>query len=52
MQPLETSIQKRVGQDEVTLRGHKFDRKGGEEKQVEIFYLERELSVKRRSYYT
>ncbi len=37
---------------EVTLRGHKFDRKGGEEKQVEIFYLERELSVKRRSFYT
>jgi len=37
---------------EVTLRGHKFERSGEEEKQVEIFYLERELAVKRRSHYT
>jgi 2-methylfumaryl-CoA hydratase len=36
----------------VTLRGHKFERSGGEEKRVEVFYLERELAVKRRSYYT
>jgi 2-methylfumaryl-CoA hydratase len=36
---------------EVTLRGHKFDRSEGEEKQIEIFYLERELAVKRRSHY-
>jgi hypothetical protein len=35
----------------VTLRGHKFDRSEGEEKQIEIFYLERELAVKRRSHY-
>ncbi len=37
---------------EVTLRGHKFDRSDGEEKRVEIFVLERELAVKRRSHYT
>jgi 2-methylfumaryl-CoA hydratase len=35
----------------VILRGQKFDRSGGEEKQIEIFYLERELAVKRRSHY-
>ena len=36
---------------EVTLRGHKFDRSDGEEKRVELFYLERELIVKRRTHY-
>jgi 2-methylfumaryl-CoA hydratase len=36
---------------QVTLRGHKFDRSGGEEKKIEIFTLERELAVKRRSFY-
>lgn len=35
----------------VTLRGHKFERAGDEEKRVDIFYLERELAVKRRSHY-
>ena len=33
------------------LRGHKFERSGGDEKKVEIFYLERALAVKRRSHY-
>jgi 2-methylfumaryl-CoA hydratase len=33
------------------LRGHKFVRKDGEVKKVEIFYLEREIAVKRRSHY-
>ncbi len=37
---------------EVTLRGHKFEGIGDEEKRVEIFYLERELAVMRRSHYT
>ena len=41
-----------LGVLEVTLRGHKFERSGDEEKRVEIFYLERELAVKRRSHYT
>ncbi|MEE8521123.1 MAG: MaoC family dehydratase [Gemmatimonadota bacterium] len=41
-----------LGVLEVTLRGHKFERNGDEEKRVEIFYLERELAVKRRSHYT
>ncbi len=36
---------------EVTLHGHKFDRSSGEEKRIEIFYLERELAIKRRSHY-
>jgi 2-methylfumaryl-CoA hydratase len=36
---------------DVILRGHKFDRSGEEEKKIEIFYLERELGVKRRSHY-
>ncbi len=41
-----------LGVLEVTLRGHKFERsEEGEEKKVEIFYLERELIVKRRSHY-
>lgn len=34
------------------LRGHKFVRKDSETKKVEIFYLEREIAVKRRSHYT
>jgi 2-methylfumaryl-CoA hydratase len=40
-----------LGRLEVTLRGHKFERSGGDEKRIEIFYLERELAVKRRSHY-
>jgi 2-methylfumaryl-CoA hydratase len=34
-----------------TLRGHKFVKKGAVAEKVEIFYLERELAVKRRSHY-
>lgn len=34
-----------------TLRGHKFVRKGAAVEKVEIFYLEREIAVKRRSHY-
>jgi len=34
-----------------TLRGHKFQKKGDKAERVEIFYLERELAVKRRSHY-
>jgi 2-methylfumaryl-CoA hydratase len=33
------------------LRGHKFMRKDGKVEKVEIFYLERQLAVKRRSHY-
>ncbi len=33
------------------LRGHKFVRKGDATEKVEIFYLERELALKRRSHY-
>ena len=33
------------------LHGHKFVRKDGDAEKVEIFYLERELAVKRRSHY-
>jgi len=33
------------------LRGHKFVRKDGKAEKVEIFYLEREIIVKRRSHY-
>lgn len=40
-----------LGRLEVILRGHKFERSGGDEKRVEIFYLERALAVKRRSHY-
>jgi 2-methylfumaryl-CoA hydratase len=40
-----------LGSLEVTLRGHKFDRSGSDEKRVQIFELERELVVKRRSHY-
>src|SRR5438874_2132022 len=36
----------------VVLRGHKFGGKGTSAENVEIFYLERELVVKRRSHYT
>ncbi|NRA03336.1 MAG: MaoC family dehydratase [Myxococcales bacterium] len=36
---------------EVTLRGHQFQRSEGEEQRIEIFSLERELAVKRRSHY-
>ena len=35
----------------MTLRGHKFLRKEGQFEKVEIFYLEREAAVKRRSHY-
>jgi 2-methylfumaryl-CoA hydratase len=35
-----------------TLRGHKFVKKGDVPEKVEIFYLEREIAVKRRSHYT
>jgi len=34
-----------------TLRGHKFVKKGDSVEKVEIFYLEREIAVKRRSHY-
>jgi 2-methylfumaryl-CoA hydratase len=37
---------------EVILRGHKFENPGPAEKRVEVFYLERELVVKRRAAYT
>jgi 2-methylfumaryl-CoA hydratase len=40
-----------LGRLAVILRGHKFERGEGDEKRVEIFYLERELAVKRRSHY-
>ena len=33
------------------LRGHKFVRKDGTIKKMEIFYLERDIAVKRRSHY-
>jgi 2-methylfumaryl-CoA hydratase len=35
-----------------TLRGHKFVQRGDAVEKVEIFYLEREIAVKRRSNYT
>lgn len=34
-----------------TLRGHKFVKKGDAWEKVEVFYLEREIAVKRRSHY-
>jgi len=40
-----------LGLLEVILRGHKFENESGEEKKVEIFYLERQLTVKRAGYY-
>jgi hypothetical protein len=33
------------------LRGHKFVKKEGQTLRTEIFYLERDIAVKRRSYY-
>jgi 2-methylfumaryl-CoA hydratase len=36
---------------DVILRGHKFERDGAAEKRLDIFYLERELAVRRRSAY-
>ncbi len=36
---------------EATLRGHKFERRAEEEQRTEIFVLEREIGVKRRSHY-
>jgi len=36
---------------DTVLRGHKFVRKGEAAERVEIFYLEREIAVKRRSHY-
>ncbi len=36
---------------EATLRGHKFEREGQEERRTEIFVLEREIAIKRRSHY-
>ena len=36
---------------DTVLHGHKFVRKGEEAERVDIFYLERELAVKRRSHY-
>jgi len=41
-----------LGVLDVILRGHKFERdEDGGEKRVDIFYLERELAVQRRSHY-
>lgn len=41
-----------LGRLDVILRGHKFGRdEAGEEKRIDIFYLERELAVRRRSHY-
>jgi 2-methylfumaryl-CoA hydratase len=40
-----------LGVLDTVLRGHKFVRKDGTPEKVEIFYLERELAVKRRSHY-
>jgi 2-methylfumaryl-CoA hydratase len=40
-----------LGIVQVILRGHKIERDAGGEKEVEIFYLERELAAKRRSHY-
>ena len=40
-----------LGVVDTILRGHKFKRAGEEAERVEIFYLERELAVKRRSHY-
>ncbi len=40
-----------LGVVDVILRGHKFEREGGAEKKLDIFYLERTLAVRRRSAY-
>ena len=41
-----------LGIVETILRGHKYACKDGGWNKVDIFYLERELAVKRRSHYT
>jgi 2-methylfumaryl-CoA hydratase len=41
-----------LGLVETVLRGHKFVRKGDGWEKIEVFVLERELGVKRRSHYT
>jgi itaconyl-CoA hydratase len=41
-----------LGVLDTVLRGHKFARKGGAAEKIDIFYLEREIAVKRRSHYT
>jgi len=41
-----------LGVLDTILRGHKFGRKDGAVEKVDIFYLERELVLKRRSHYT
>ena len=41
-----------LGIVDTILRGHKFDKKDGTSEKIEIFYLEREIAVKRRSHYT
>jgi 2-methylfumaryl-CoA hydratase len=41
-----------LGVLETVLRGHKFVRKDGSAERVEIFYLERDIAVKRRGHYT
>jgi 2-methylfumaryl-CoA hydratase len=40
-----------LGIVETTLRGHKFVRKENDWQKVEVFFLEREIAVKRRSHY-
>jgi acyl dehydratase len=40
-----------LGIVDTVLRGHKFTRKTEQVDKVEIFYLEREIAVKRRSHY-
>ena len=40
-----------LGLLDTVLRGHKFVRKGATTEKLEIFYLEREIAVKRRSHY-
>jgi len=40
-----------LGVLDTVLRGHKFAKKGEQVERIEIFYLEREIAVKRRSHY-
>jgi acyl dehydratase len=40
-----------LGVLDTVLRGHKFVKKGATAEKVEIFHLEREIAVKRRSHY-
>ena len=40
-----------LGALDTILRGHKFLKKGESAERVEVFYLEREIAVKRRSHY-